>query len=50
MRGRISKNDWKRIQQFAVRPRHERDPDLLLPESTDADSGEEGSMEEVPGD
>jgi hypothetical protein len=41
MRGRISENDWKRIQQFAARPRHDRDPDLLVPE------GERDAREEA---
>jgi hypothetical protein len=41
----MSENDWKRIQQFAARPRHQRDPDLLVPEPDDGDAREENTQE-----
>lgn len=32
MPGRLSEDDWRRIEQFAKTPAYERQPEQLLPE------------------
>jgi len=35
MSGRLSDDDWERIEQFAQTPAYERQPEQLLPEGTE---------------
>lgn len=35
MTERLSDGDWRRIQQFARTPMHERSPEMLTPDSGD---------------
>lgn len=42
MSGRLSEEDWERIEQFAQTPAYERQPEQLLP-----DGGEEREEEPV---
>lgn len=36
MKGRLTESEWRRITEFAKTPKHQRCPELLLPEGTDA--------------
>jgi len=35
MNGRLTENEWQRIAEFAETPKHQRSPELLLPEGGD---------------
>jgi len=35
MSGRLSDDDWERIEQFAQTPAYERQPEQLLPEGAE---------------